>query len=265
MRQFSKDKAWLIVNLALRQFLQRYQGSFFGALWPFIAAAMQLTIYAFVFSVILKAKWQQFGISSTEEELPFWLVMFAGMSVYFFCNEMIAAAPSMITSVPNYVKKIKFPLAVLPLVNLLVSGVTAGVFLLILTLAIIFVGHPHWWLLLSPLVFVQAAFWCLGLSWILGAAGVFIRDLQQAVPFLLQLLLFITPIFYPLSAIPERFRVIIQCNPLAFLVETFRNMSLWGIAPHWGIFAAWTAASMAFAYVGYKVFQRLRGAFADVL
>ena len=265
MHRFSKEKLWFIARLAQRQFLQRYQGSFFGAFWPFIAAALQLTIYAFVFSVILKAKWQQFGIASAEAELPFWLVMFTGMSVYFFCSEMIAAAPTMITSVPNYVKKIKFPLAVLPLVNLLVSGATACVFLLILALAIAFAGHPHWWLLLSPLVFVQAAFWCLGFSWILGAAGVFIRDLQQAVPFLLQLLLFLTPIFYPLSAIPEQFRFVIQCNPLAFLVETFRNMALWGIAPHWGIFAAWTAASAVFAYVGYKIFQRLRGTFADVL
>jgi ABC-type polysaccharide/polyol phosphate export systems, permease component len=265
MHCLSKEKIWLIANLALRQFLQRYQGSFFGVLWPFIAAALQLAIYAFVFSVILTAKWQQLGITAPEQELPFWLIMFAGMNVYFFVNEMIAVAPGMITSVPNYVKKIKFPLEVLPIVNLLVSAVTSCVFLVILVLAIVFVGHPHWWILLAPLVFVQAAFWCLGFSWLLGTAGVFVRDLQQAVPFLLQLLLFATPIFYPLSAVPERFRGIVQCNPLTFLVETFRNLALWGIAPHWGVFAAWTLASIAFAYGGYQVFQRLRGTFADVL
>jgi len=138
-----KEKLWLVSNLALRQFLQRYQGSFFGVLWPFLTAAIQMTIYAFIFSVILKVKWQQAGISEPREELPFWLVMFAGMSVYFFCSEIISASPGMITSVPNYVKKIKFPLAVLPFVNLLVSCATACVFLLILATAAIFAGTFH--------------------------------------------------------------------------------------------------------------------------
>jgi len=260
-----KEKFWLIANLALRQFLQRYQGSFLGILWPFLAAAIQMVIYAFIFSVILKAKWQQAGISGPQEDLPFWLIMFAGMTVYFFCSEMISAAPSMITSVPNYVKKIKFPLAVLPIVNLLVSVTTSCVFLVILAFAAAMVGAFHWYILLTPLVFMQAAFWCLGLSWMLAAAGVFIRDLQQVVPFLLQILLFLTPIFYPASAVPKAFRPVIQVNPLAFLVDTFRNLALWGIPPSWGIFLAWTAVSILFAYAGLLIFQRLRGAFADVL
>lgn len=260
-----KEKSWLITNLALRQFLQRYQGSFLGILWPFLAAAIQMAIYAFIFSVVFKAKWQQVGIGVPQEDLPFWLVMFAGMTVYFFCSEMIGAAPGMITAVPNYVKKIKFPLATLPFVNLLVSCTTACVFLLILAIAITAAGSFHWHILLAPLVFIQAAFWCLGLSWMLAAAGVFVRDLQHVVPFMLQILLFLTPIFYPASAVPGKLRLIFQINPLAFLVETFRNLALWGISPSWGAFAAWTAASILFAYVGLRIFQHLRNAFADVL
>ena len=260
-----KEKLWLVANLALRQFLQRYQGSFLGVLWPFLAAAIQMTIYAFIFSVVLKAKWQQAGIAGPQEDVPFWLVMFAGMIVYFFCSEMIGAAPSMITSVPNYVKKIKFPLGVLPLVSLLVSLATSCVFLVILTIAIAAAGTFHWHMLLTPLVFMQAACWCLGLSWMLAAAGVFIRDLQQAVPFVLQIMLFVTPIFYPPSAVPEAFRVFILINPLAFLVETFRNLVLWGVPPPWKLFAAWTAASVLFAYAGLLLFRRLRTTFADVL
>jgi lipopolysaccharide transport system permease protein len=259
------EKIWLIANLSQRQFLQRYQGSFFGVLWPFLSAAIQMAIYAFIFSVVLKARWQQIGISGPQEELPFWLVMFAGMIVYFFCSEMIGAAPGMITSVPSYVKKIKFPLAVLPIVNLLVSLATSSIFLLILMVAIAVVDTFHWQILFAPLVFMQAAFWCLGLCWMLAAAGVFIRDLQQAVPFLLQIMLFLTPIFYPVSAVPQKFQVFIQVNPLAFLVETFRNLALWGIPPSWGIFTAWSVASILFAYGGLLMFQRLRAAFADVL
>ena len=260
-----REKLWLIANLAARQFLQRYRGSFLGVLWPFLAAAIQMSIYAFIFSVILRARWQQAGISGPREDLPFWLVMFAGMTIYFFCSEIIAAAPGMVTSVPNYVKKIKFPLAVLPIVQLLVSLTTACVFLLILTASIAVAGNFHWHILLAPLVFMQAAFWCLGFSWMMAAAGVFVRDLQQLVPFMLQIMLFLTPIFYPASAVPERFRVIVQLNPLAFLVETFRNLALWGIFPSWKIFGAWTAASVLFAYAGLLIFQRLRSAFADVL
>lgn len=264
MRQY-KDKCWLIVNLAQRQFLQRYQGSFLGMLWPLLAAGLQLTIYAFVFSVVLKAKWQQSGIEVGQEGLPFWLVMFSGMTLYFFCNELIASAPAMVTSVPNYVKKVKFPLAVLPIVNLLVAITTAGMFMLILAGAVAMVGNLHWWILLTPLVFLQAALWCLGFSWLLGAAGVFIRDLQHIVPFMLQLLLFATPIFYPPSAVPEHFQFVLRCNPLAFMVDTFRNLALWGVPPQWGPFAAWTAGSALCAYVGYRIFQRLRRAFADVM
>ena len=264
MHQY-KDKFWLIANLAKRQFLQRYQGSFLGVLWPFLAAGLQLTIYAFVFSIIMKAKWQQAGIEGEQEALPFWLVMFSGMTLYFFCCEMLAPAPMMVTSVPNYVKKIKFPLAVLPIVNLLVGIATACMFLLILFIAVAAVGSLHWWILLTPLVFMQAALWCLGLSWLLGAAGVFIRDLQQIVPFALQLLLFATPIFYPAKAVPEQFQFVLHCNPLAFLVETFRNLVLWGVPPQWGPFTAWTAASVLCAYVGYRVFQQLRRSFADVM
>ncbi len=264
MQQYT-DKLWLVFNLALRQFLQRYQGSFLGILWPFLAAGLQLALYAFVFSVVLKAKWQQTGITAGQEALPFWLVMFSGMTVYFFCSEQIGSAPSMVTSVPNYVKKIQFPLAALPIAHLLVSCATACIFFLILAVSIAAFGTFHWWILLAPLVFLQASLWCLGLSWLLAAVGVFIRDLQQIVPFVLQLLLFATPIFYPETAVPERFRIIVHCNPLAFLVETFRNLALWGIPPQWGLFAVWTALSALCAYGGFRIFQRLRQSFADVM
>jgi lipopolysaccharide transport system permease protein len=264
MRQY-KETFWLVSSLAKRQFLQRYQGSFLGVLWPFLTAMIQMTIYAFFFSVIFKARWQQIGISGPQEELPFWLVMFAGITVYFFCAELIGAAPTMITSVPNYVKKIRFPLAILPVVNMLVSATTACVFLAILAIATVVTGTFHWHILLAPLVFMQAAFWCLGLSWMLAAIGVFVRDLQQVMPFLLQILLFATPIFYPVSAVPGRLRMVIRINPLAFLVETFRNLALFGIPPHWGMFSVWTAASVLFAYTGLLIFRRLRSAFADVM
>ena len=260
-----KEKIWIIANLALRQFLQRYRGSFLGALWPFFAAAIQMSIYAFIFSVILKARWQQAGISAESEVLPFWLVMFTGMTVYFFWSENIAAAPGMITSVPNYVKKIKFPLAVLPIVQLLVSITTACVFLVILSAAIAITGSFHWHILLAPLVFMQSALWCLGLSWMMASAGVFVRDLQQLVPFMLEILLFLTPIFYPISAVPARLIVLVKINPLAYLVETFRNLALWGIFPSWKIFGAWSAVSVLFAMAGFFMFRRLRSAFADVL
>ena len=264
MNQY-KEKLWLVAALSRRQFSQRYQGSFLGLLWPFLAAAIQITIYAFIFSVILKTKWQQAGISAPQEELPFWIVMFAGMTVYFFFSDNISAAPGMIISVPNYVKKIKFPLAVLPIVNLLVSITTSCVFLVVLVTAVAMIGTLHWHIILVPLVFIQAAFWCLGLSWTLSAAGVFVRDLQQAVPFLIQIMLFLTPIFYPASAAPKAFRVFIMINPLAFLVETFRNLALWGTMPSWEVFSAWTAASILFAYAGFMLFRRLRSTFADVL
>ena len=265
MKEHNKQKLWLIINLAQRQFLARYRGSFFGVLWPFLTAAIQMSIYAFIFSVVFNARFQQIGITGQQVDLPFWLVMFAGMTVYFFCSEIIAASPTMITSVPNYVKKIRFPLAVLPVVQLLVSIITACIFLLILAVSTAVVGTFQWHILFVPLVFMQAALWCLGLSWMMAAAGVFVRDLQHVTPFMLQIMLFLTPIFYPPSAVPERLRVFVQLNPLAFLVETLRNLALWGTFPSWRIFGVWTLVAALFAYAGFRVFQHLRDAFADVM
>ena len=260
-----KEKFWLIYNLALRQFLQRYRGSFFGVLWPFLAAAIQMAIYAFIFTMIFGGSWHQGGTVSVNDNLPVWVIRFAGMIIYFFCSEIIGAAPTMVLSVPNYVKKVRFPLVVLPVVQVLVSITTTIVFIIVLITVLAFTGTIQWQIILTPLLIIQASFWCLGLSWILSSVGVFIRDLQQLVPFFLQIMLFLTPILYPISTVRENWQIFVIINPLAFIIDTFRNLALWGIMPSWGTFTAWTAGSVLFAWLGLFIFQRLRNSFADVM
>lgn len=260
-----RETFWLIWTLSVRQYRQRYQGSLLGPLWPFLYTFAMLGLYSLVFSVILQVKWAQSGITSNAVDVPFWVILFSGQVIFFFVSETLIAGPSLVLSVPNYVKKIRFPLETLPVVTLLVTLFTLGInMLLLFGSAAYFVG-VQWTLVFVPFIIVQACLWCLGIGWLLGAFGVFFRDLQQVMPVISQLLFFATPIVYPLEAVPQEYRFLLQWNPIAVLVEDLRGAVLWGRTPELFPFCLWTAGAVLFAWCGYWMFQRLRQTFADVM
>jgi lipopolysaccharide transport system permease protein len=261
------DNLWrnrdLIRQFTRREIQGRYRGSFLGLFWSFINPLALLLIYTFVFGVIFKSRWPQ----STNNTLgAFAVTLFCGLTAFNIFSETVNRAPGLIVGVPNYVKKVIFPLEILPVSTLGASLFHAGVSLLILLAASVVInGTLHWTVVLLPLVAVPLVFLTLGVAWFLASLGVFIRDIGYAIGLVVQVLFFLTPIFYPLDAVPPAFRPLILVNPLAPVAENFRRVIMWGDLPSWRGLALWILITGAAMVLGYAWFMKTKKAFADVI
>ncbi|MCX5864983.1 MAG: ABC transporter permease [Deltaproteobacteria bacterium] len=253
----------LIRVLVVREVVGRYRGSVFGILWSFFNPVLMLAVYTFVFSVVFKARW---GGGAAESKAEFALVLFAGLLVFNLFAECVIRAPSLILSNVNYVKKVVFPLEILPWVAFGAALFHAVVsFIVWVMFFIIIIGFPHPSVFLLPLVILPLVLVIMGISWFLAALGVFFRDVSQMVGVVVTILMFFTPIFYPLAAIPEAYRVFLFCNPLTFIVEQTRGLLIFGAFPRWGYLGLITSFSFLVAWFGFAWFQKTRKGFADVL
>ena len=252
----------LIVDLAKRDAFGKYKGSKLGVLWSLLAPVFMLTIYTFVFSEIFQARWTAGSTSKTE----FAIVLFAGLIMFNLFAENVTRAPLLIVNNANFVKKIVFPLEILACVNLVSSMFHMAVSLFVLLVfQLAMTGHAPWTILFLPLVIMPLALFCLGVAWFLSAIGVFLRDVGQTIGIFVTGLMFLSPIFFPLSAIPLRWQALAKLNPLVFPIEQARNIQVWGISPNWGEWLMYTFASTLIAYLGFAFFQKTRRGFADVL
>lgn len=272
MREFSATPLEMVATLwrnrslihafAKREVLSRYRGSAFGLLWSFFNPLFMLTVYTFVFSEVFKARWNADSDSKTE----FALVLFAGLIVFNLFAECISRAPGIILSNPNYVKKVVFPLEILPFAALLSAAYHAAISLGVwLAAYVIFFALPHPTVLLLPLVLLPLAAIVMGLGWALAALGVFLRDVSQVIGAVIMVLMFMSPIFYPASALPERYRHLLYLNPLTPTIEMTRDVLFWGKVPELGLLAMNLLAASFVAWLGFAGFQKTRKGFADVL
>ena len=219
----------LIYQMIKREVVGRYKGSIFGLTWSFLNPIFMLTIYTFVFSVVFKAKWVG---SVTGSKAEFSLILFTGMIVFGLFSEVINRAPSLIISNVNYVKKVVFPLDMLPVISMGSALFHTLVSISILVFAFVLVnGYLPWTALYLPLVFAPLIILSLGLSWFLASIGVFMRDVSQTVGLLTTVLMFVSPIFYPLSALPQEFRGWIALSPVSFIIEQARAVLIFGLQP----------------------------------
>lgn len=252
----------LLAALTRREIEGRYRGSALGLLWSLATPLLTLAAFTFVFSVILRVRWG----SSSAGHGEFALVAFAGLLVFTCFAECLTRAPGLVLSQANLVKKVVFPVQILPAVIL--GGALFQ--LAIGTVVLLAIGaalgvRPKPTMIAFPLVLAPLVLGILGLTWAVSAAGVYFRDLGQAVALLVTLLMFLIPIFYPITAVPEAFRPLIQANPLAILVEEARAVLLWGAWPDWPRLALVGVCGWAVAWGGYLVFMKLRRGFPDVL
>ncbi len=248
--------------LVQREVLARYRGSFAGILWSLFNPVFMLSVYTFVFSVVFKARWS----GGSESRSEFALVLFAGMIVFSLFSEAITRAPTTIVANPSYVKKVIFPLEILPCVALGAALFHACVSVLVwLAAYVLLFGTPHVTALLLPVVLLPLVLLTLGLSWLLASLGVYLRDVAQVVGLATTALMFMSPIFYPLSALPEQYRPLLLLNPVTPAVEQARAVLVWGQLPDFGMLAIYLAASAAIAWLGFAWFQKTRRGFADVL
>lgn len=254
----------LIVQMTKREVVGRYKGSAMGLAWSFFNPIFMLLVYTFVFSVVFKSRWAT--TTGDESRAQFAMVLFAGLIMYSLFSEVLNRAPSLIISNVSYVKKVVFPLEILPIITVGAALFHSLVSMSVLLAAfIIFNGYLHWTVILIPFVFLPLVIITLGLAWMLTSLGVFLRDVGQTVIIITSVMMFLSPIFFPISALPEKFQSIMLANPLTFIIEQAREVLIWGHLPNWIGLGIYTLVATIVAWAGYAWFQKTRKGFADVL
>lgn len=252
----------LIARMGQREIIGRYKGSAMGLAWSFITPLFMLAIYTFVFSVVFQARWG----TSEESKTQFAVVLFAGLIVHTLFSDVINRAPQLVLGNVNYVKKVVFPLEILPVVQLLSATFHALVSVVVLIAAqLVFQGSLPITALLLPVVLLPFLLLTLGLAWWLASLGVFVRDVGQTISLVTSVMLFMSPVFFPVQSLPPAMQPWMHLNPLTFVIEQVREVVVWGRLPDWQGLAVYSLASIATAWLGFAWFQKTRKGFADVL
>ncbi|MBU3612844.1 ABC transporter permease [Polynucleobacter sp. MG-27-Goln-C1] len=253
----------LIYQMTEREVLGRYRGSIFGIAWSFLNPILMLVIYTLVFSVVFKARW---GFSTSESKVEFALILFTGMIVFNFFAEVINRAPFLIIHNVNYVKKVVFPLEILSIVSIGAALIHAFISFLILFVGLVALDGPtNLTILYVPVIFIPFIVMSLGISWILASLGVYIRDISQVIGVFTSVLMFLSPVFYPLDSLPAELRIWVMLNPATFIIEQVRQVVIVGDLPDWGGLGLYAVIAIFLMYGGYVWFQKTRRGFADVL
>jgi lipopolysaccharide transport system permease protein len=259
-------RAWarreLFFEITKREVTGRYSGSHLGIVWSFINPLLMLGVYTLAFREFLGMRWS----SGESTRADFTLMIFCGMIVHTLLVECLTRAPTAIAGNANLVRKVVFPLALLPCVTVVSALFHAGLSVVVLLLFVLVAQHGlHLTVLYLPLIFLPYAILLSGVSWLMASLGVFIRDVSQVAAAIAAMLMFLSPVFYPASSLKEKYRVLIAYNPLTLIIEQTRAVVVFGDSPDWfalGVYAVVAVAVMAF---GYWWFQRTRDGFADVL
>lgn len=253
----------LISQMTKREIVGRYRGSIIGLAWSFLNPVLMLIIYTFVFSVVFKARW---GIGVEDSKVDFAIVLFVGLIVHGIFADCINRSPGLILSNVNFVKKVVFPLEILPWVGIGSALFHAMVSIaMMLTTIFIFKSTLYWTILFFPVVILPLLFTTAGFSFFISATGVYVRDISQLTGIFTSILLFLSPIFYPISALPEKYRKHIYISPLTFIIEELRKVLLWGKLPDMVGLVLYLFLSLAVLWMGFWWFQRTRKGFADVI
>lgn len=248
--------------LIKREVIGRYRGSVLGILWSFFHPVFMLTVYTFVFSVVFKARWFAGSDSKTE----FALVLFAGLLVFNLFAECVNRAPILVNSNPNYVKKIIFPLEILPWVAL---GSAFFHFLISLAVWLVFYlvvfGLPQPSIIFLPIILLPLVLFTVGISWFLASLGVYLRDVSQIMGIITTVMLFLSPTFYPIASLPADYQSWLMFNPLTPALELAREVLIFGGGVRWLMLGLYFVFSMFIAWLGFAWFQMTRKGFSDVL
>lgn len=252
----------LVIPMTNRSIRTRYQGSFLGLAWLFFNPLIMLIIYSFVFGVIFGARWR----SDVDSQAEFAIILFSGLLIYNVFMESANQSTTLIQSNSNLVKKVVFPLELLSVICVLTALFNGFIaFNVWLVAHFIFIGLPPATILYVPLVIIPLWLFCLGISWYLAALGTYLRDLGNIVALLTTAMLFLSPIFYPIEALPPEYRFLIFFNPLTPIIEEFRNLAYFGVGIDW---SRWLISLIMSGFVystGWYLFVKTKKGFADVL
>lgn len=253
----------LLWRLSEREVIGRYRGSLLGWAWTILNPLLMLAVYTFVFSTVFNARWPS---AQAQGHSGFALNLFAGLIVFNLIAECIGKAPILILSSPNYVKKVVFPLELLG-----ASAVASAVFhactsvVVLIVFQILANGYVPVTLIFLPMVWLPLVLGCLGTCLCLSALGVYLRDLPQLVNVFLSILMYLSAIFYPLSALPEKWQPFLGANPIAIVIEQTRTVLINGSFPSTLYLCIGIPAAVIWCEISYAAFQRARRGFADVI
>ena len=252
----------LIWQLTKREVISRYRGSVLGLAWSFFNPLLMLAVYTFVFSVVFKARW---GLE-TSNHGDFAVILFVGIIVHGVFAECINRAPGLVLNNASYVKRVIFPLETLPWVAMGATLFHSLVSVVVLLIAqVILRGSIPLTALWLPVVILPLVIGTMGVSWLLAAFGVYLRDIGQVTGIATTVMLFMAPVLYPLQALPEKLRPYIYLNPLTFIIEQAREVVLWGRVPDFVGLGKYAVGAALVAWLGFATFQKMRRGFADVL
>jgi lipopolysaccharide transport system permease protein len=254
---------YLIGQLVRRDVVLKYRGSMLGIGWSFLYPILLLSAFTLVFGGVFGGRWG--SGSNAMKGLELALFIYCGLTVFTPFAEVISIAPRLLLSNQNFIKKIIFPAEILPLVSLLSACIHGSAHLLLLLVVALLSGHAHASLLFAPLALLPALLFTLGLAWIITAAGAYMRDLAHGMPVLVQLLMFLSPVFYPIAAAPGLLRYAHQLNPLALAIEDMRLIVFEGLPPIWDSWMFMLLIGIIVAILGYAFFMHCKEEFADVL
>lgn len=252
----------LIAELARREISGRYRGASLGLFWSLVSPFLLLLIYTFAFGTIMGGRWPEPKAAGTH----FSVVLFSGLIVYFLLSECMVRAPDLVVGNPAFVKRVVFPLEILPwpmLLSALFHCLMNSIVFVILR--VVLDGAFDWTIVLLPLVLLPLAVVALGLAWFLASLAVYLRDVQQVVGMASMALLFLSSAMIPTSSVPPEYRIVFLLNPLSFIVDQARKVMIWGEFPDWGGLAVYLVFALAFMYAGHAWFQLTKRGFADVL
>lgn len=257
------EKQELIFHMIYREVVGRYKGSIFGLAWSFLNPFLMLLIYTFVFSEVFNSRW---GSSPSNSKTEFAILVFVGLIIQGLFAEVINRAPQLIVGNINYVKKVVFPLEILPLISIGAATFHATISYLILMGAILFIdGALPWTAIFLPLLMFPLIFFLLGFSWFFSSLGVYVRDVGQMMGALTTIVMFLSPVFYPVKALPYRFQSWMNLNPLTFVIEEVRAVLIFGEIPNFYGLGIYSLCSIVIMFTGYAWFQFTKKGFADVL
>lgn len=252
----------LLGRLILRDVQGRYRGSMLGLAWTLAVPLCTLAVYLFVFMQVFSARWD--GGDGSRSQYA--LIVFSGLILFNFFTECLNRAPGLVLENAAYVKRVVFPLEILPLVSLgsgLLQAVVSS--LVYLPCHLLLLGPPPATALFLPLLWLPLLFGLAGLTWFLAALGVYLRDLRHIVGVATTLLLFVSPIFYPVAAVPGWSGTLLRLNPLTPVLEAVRGALYFGRLPSLPAYGLALAASILLARLGLSWFNKARQGFADVV
>lgn len=252
----------LLFQVVQRNIAARYRGSLLGGIWCFIQPLLMLCVYTFVFSVIFQSRWDV----NIENKGAFAVIMFCGMALFNIFSESVSSNCGIILNNTNYVQKVIFPLEMLPLAQVITTFIYGLVWFILLFCGVIFLfGKISWTMFLIVPILLILLLFSLGVSYFVASLGVYIRDTTYVVQVILQILFFMTPIFYPVEKVPEQFRLPLQINPLTILIEEARKVFLYGELPDWKFLGIALLVSLVVLQLGFAFFHKTQKGFADVL